>query len=58
MPTTMVVAVEELWIRLVARKPRISPATGSAAALISCSAIPLPPILKAVPINSMLAKKR
>ena len=57
-PTTIVVVVDELWIRLVARKPMIRPATGSAAVFSNCSANPRPPILKAVLISSMLKKNR
>jgi hypothetical protein len=57
-PTTIVVVVEELWIMLVARNPMRSPASGSDAVLRSCSARPLPLILNAALINSILAKKR
>jgi hypothetical protein len=57
-PTTIVVVVEELWMMPVATNPRMSPATGSDTVLMSCSANPLPAILKAVLINSILEKKR
>ncbi len=57
-PTTIVVVVEELWIRLVARKPISRPASGSAVVFRSCSASPRPPILNAVLISSMLEKNR
>jgi len=54
----MVVVVEELWMIPVATKPKISPANGSSTVLMICSAKPLPAILKAVLINSILVKKR
>jgi hypothetical protein len=54
----MVVVVEELWIRLVARNPMMSPARGSAAVPASFSAKPRPASLKASLISSMEAKKR
>ena len=57
-PTMIVVVVDELWIRLVARNPMKSPATGSEAAFRSCSAKPRPPILNALLISSMLKKNR
>ncbi len=57
-PTTIVVVVEELWIRLVARNPMMSPARGSDAVDTNCSAKPRPAILKAALIRSMEKKKR
>ena len=57
-PTMILVVVDELWIRLVARNPMKSPATGSVAVFKSCSAKPRLPILNAVLISLMLKKNR
>ena len=54
----MVVVVDELWSRLVARNPIKRPATGSDAMVSNCCAKPAPLILNAALISSMLEKNR
>ena len=57
-PTMIDVVVDELWIRLVVRKPMMSPARGSEAVPIRRSVKSFQNILKAELIRSMLTKNR